>query len=242
MSYLSGNPFVTNIVPLFNVANSASGSSNAVTNTEVTNLQSLLNYNTKKLSIDTITSFTPDTILQIDNNLNINGQLYINEYFTGPNTAGANINTCTSFSISTSITTVNVNSIVDSVLVPNFNIYMNGSNVFSINPDGRASFLNDITVRGISVNSDVRYKSDIYPLTNSLSTLCEFKGVMYNIDNISTLGLIAQDANKIIPNIVNKTNPEKWSVNYIQLIPVLIESIKELRQEIADLRSKLASR
>lgn len=242
MSYLSANPYITNLVPLFNVANSASGASNAVNTTDVSNLQSLLNYNTKQLSIDTITSFTEDTTIQINNNLNINGQLELNEYYLGPDTSGASINTCRTFAVSTSKTSVNVNSIIDNVLVPNFNIYINDSNVFSINSQGSANFLNNITVRGISVNSDIRYKTDIYALTNSLSTLCEFKGVRYNIDNISTVGLVAQDADRIMPGIVNKTNPEKWSVNYIELIPVLIESIKELREEVANLRTKLASK
>ena len=233
MSYQTGNPYITNIVPLFNVANSPAGAVEAVSNTVITNLQTLLNYDSKQLNIDTITSFTSDTAIQLNNNVDINGLLQIFDYSVGPDSTGASLNTCVRHSISTSKTTVSINSLVEKSIIPNFKVYMNGADVFSIDSNGNANFLNPVGAPAFNVVSDVRYKSNVYPLTNSLSTLCELKGVGYNIDNISTVGLIAQDADLVMPGIVNKTNPEKWSVNYIQIIPLLIESIKELQAKLA---------
>jgi len=232
MSYQTGNPYITNIVPLFNVANSGSGATTTVNNTGITNLQSLLDYNNKGLKIDTISAFTLDNTIQVNNNLNINGQLLVNQYILGPDSKGNSLNTSYTYAISTPKTTLTMNSVIDNALVPNFNIYMNGSNVFSIDSNGNTNFLNPVTGPAFNVVSDVRYKNHINPLINSLSTICELKGVEYVIDNISTIGLLAQDADLVMPCIVNKTNPDKWSVNYIQLIPMLIESIKELRAKL----------
>jgi len=237
MSYQAANQYVTNIVPLFNVANSAGGATLTDT-TNITNLESLLDYDNKQLNIDTITSFNGENI-QINNNININGQLYINNELYGPDSTGVILNNCTSFAISTSTTSLNVNKILNNVEIPYFNINMNADNVFSIDSGGNASFLNPVVAPAFNIPSDIRYKTDIFPLSNSLSTVCELKGVRYIIDNISTLGLIAQEADNIIPSLVNKNDSDKWTVNYLQIIPVLIESIKELKEELTILKTKL---
>jgi hypothetical protein len=56
-------------------------------------------------------------------------------------------------------------------------------------------------------------------------------------------GLIAQDVEKVLPEVVMTSGGEK-SIAYAELIPILIEGIKELRaekdREIAELRETIA--
>lgn len=51
-------------------------------------------------------------------------------------------------------------------------------------------------------------------------------------------GLIAQDVKKEFPEMVSEGEDGYLTIDYIQLIPVIIESIKELKSEIDSLRNK----
>lgn len=237
MSYQSLNPYVTNIVPLYNVASSASGP--ILTTVELSNVQTLLNFSNKTLSINTINTYTNGATLQIGNNTNINGKLSLNTYLIGPDTSGISINTCKRFLISTPTTTVTVNNKVDNTYIPFFGVYINNINSFSIDSNGYANFTNPVSAPAFNVISDVRYKSGIESLTNSLSTVCELEGKQYMFDGVSSIGFIAQDLDLVIPSAVDKTNADKWSINYMHIIPHLVESIKELNIKVALLESKL---
>jgi hypothetical protein len=76
-------------------------------------------------------------------------------------------------------------------------------------------------------------------MSNSLSTLLELNGVHYTMNNSYNSGFIAQQLHSVIPEAVNTKNSEKWSVDYSQIIPLLVESVKELHKEIKELRKKL---
>jgi hypothetical protein len=65
-----------------------------------------------------------------------------------------------------------------------------------------------------------------------------------NIDGSKQVGLIAQEVQKIIPEVVSGTegnisNGETLGVSYGNLVPVLINAIKELQVEIEFLKSKI---
>lgn len=52
------------------------------------------------------------------------------------------------------------------------------------------------------------------------------------------IGLLAQEVEKILPSIVLYTDDKgKKLINYIALIPVLIESVKTLQAEVDELKS-----
>jgi len=53
-------------------------------------------------------------------------------------------------------------------------------------------------------------------------------------------GLIAQEVEKVIPEIVNISESNEYSLNYIGLIPVLIEAIKEQQNQIVTLNNKIS--
>lgn len=85
--------------------------------------------------------------------------------------------------------------------------------------------------------SDKKLKNHIKPLKNSLNKIKKLKGVSYkwkdpSINNKKNIGFIAQDVQKIIPEIVNKTDNNILGIEYDKLTPLLVESIKELDEKI----------
>jgi Chaperone of endosialidase len=89
--------------------------------------------------------------------------------------------------------------------------------------------------------SDRRLKKDFSLLNNSLSDIYQLKGYHYKWIEASKsqdlqTGLIAQEVQKIFPELVQTDEKGFLSVNYIGLIPHLIEAVKELRNENNDLK------
>ena len=93
--------------------------------------------------------------------------------------------------------------------------------------------------------SDYRLKENIKPIENSLEKVLNLDGKEFNWINTgkSDFGLIAQDVEKIIPRLVKEKNilgeeETKKVVNYISIIPLLVESIKELNNKIEELKNE----
>ena len=94
---------------------------------------------------------------------------------------------------------------------------------------------------GSTTWSDERYKKNIVRLNNSLSNICKLRGVTYdwrydefkdkNFPQGKQVGVIAQEIEKVYPEIITTDADGYKSVSYEKLVPVLIEAIKE-QQEI----------
>jgi len=92
-------------------------------------------------------------------------------------------------------------------------------------------------------NSDAGLKKNISALSNTLVSIQRINGYAYtwkdeNRDADQQIGLIAQELQKVYPQLVKQKSDGELSVNYIGLIPVLIECIKELKKEVDELKSK----
>ena len=93
---------------------------------------------------------------------------------------------------------------------------------------------------GITCPSDIRYKQNISPLKNSLNNLVQLQGVNYywkvnefpnmNFTDKMQMGFIAQDVEKIFPEMVFTDVAGYKSIDYSRLTPVLVETIKEQQQ------------
>jgi len=85
-------------------------------------------------------------------------------------------------------------------------------------------------------SSDARLKTDIRPLNNSLDTVLKLQGKQYRlIDeavNQTDIGLIAQDVEKVLPQIVSQTEDGYKAIDYQSLTTVLIEAMKEQQGQI----------
>ena len=112
---------------------------------------------------------------------------------------------------------------------------------------------------GSWVTSDKRFKSNIKKIDNALSLVRQIEGDTYEYkqDNEAgrvmpegrSLGFVAQDLAKVLPDAVMKDEEGFLAVNYDAVIPLLVEAVKELdsqiqtakdlQREISDLRSEL---
>ncbi len=116
-------------------------------------------------------------------------------------------------------------------------------NVLAIKPDGNvgvgtndAQYKLDVngTIRGNNVSpSDERWKTNIAPLTGSLQNVSRLRGVSYEwIDDAkgagSRIGVIAQEVEKVYPELVSTDNKGYKSVDYAKMVAPLIEAVKEL--------------
>tara|TARA_Y100000816_G_scaffold291631_1_gene283613 strand:- start:154 stop:2661 length:2508 start_codon:yes stop_codon:yes gene_type:complete len=100
---------------------------------------------------------------------------------------------------------------------------------------GGISVTGTITASGnITANSDQRLKSDIKTIDNALDKVCEMRGVTYTKDNELGSGVIAQEIEKVAPELV--LDGEYKSVAYGNTVGYLIEAIKELKSEIEELK------
>jgi hypothetical protein len=87
----------------------------------------------------------------------------------------------------------------------------------------------------IFTTSDEKVKTNIKTIENSLDKICGCRGVSFNYLNDSNknqFGVIAQEIEKIIPDVVESNQYGLKNVNYLSIIGFLIEAVKELNHKI----------
>ena len=96
---------------------------------------------------------------------------------------------------------------------------------------------------GTIQTSDIRLKKNILPLNYGLKEVMQMEPVSYDWkDNSGThkIGLIAQEVKKIVPEVViGDENKENLGMNYAELVPVLINAMKELKADLENTRKEL---
>jgi len=129
---------------------------------------------------------------------------------------------------------------------------------------GKVSIVNDLYIKGLYVNnvqiySDERLKSDIKLLSTEKDKLYQLQGKSYKktvvvvesrdslsialraenkqevFDDISEFGYLAQELKEVFPELVSQDSTTGYySVNYIGLIPVIIEALKDQQEQIKE--------
>jgi hypothetical protein len=139
-------------------------------------------------------------------------------------------------------------------------LWYDGS-VFSWGYGGTRNFFSDNVSIGASVSSghmlyvtgtsystggwtgsDLRWKKNLQPLNNYLEDLLLLQGYKYNwrkdefpemnFENELQIGLIAQDVEKVFPELVRTDNDGYKAVSYEKLSVILLEGIKEQQKQI----------
>ena len=90
--------------------------------------------------------------------------------------------------------------------------------------------------------SDETQKTDITAITDAIETVKQLNGVKYKwIDNHNqpSIGVIAQDIEKVLPEVVTTNKNGLKSVSYGNIVGLLIEAIKEQQVRIEELERKL---
>lgn len=93
--------------------------------------------------------------------------------------------------------------------------------------------------------SDARWKTEIETISDPIDKIMDMRGVYYRelpkgdkkVSDRRKMGVIAQEILKVAPEVVTygETNDE-YAVDYSKLVGILIEGIKELKQEINELK------
>ena len=106
---------------------------------------------------------------------------------------------------------------------------------FDMSAAGAATFNNNVTAF-----SDARLKDNIETLEDGLAKVEQLRGVTYTRDDKENIGVIAQEVEKILPEIVKTADDEMGtkSVDYSRITAVLIEAVKELSARVKELENK----
>ncbi len=116
-----------------------------------------------------------------------------------------------------------------------------------IESDGDVHCDADVIAYSNTIGSDRRLKKNIEDISYGLNDVLKLRGVEFDWNRKDyakkhDVGFIAQEVREVIPELVKRTSGlnDKGSfltVDYAKLVPVLVESIKELKKEIEDLKN-----
>ena len=92
-------------------------------------------------------------------------------------------------------------------------------------------------------SSDERFKDNIKVIDNAVEKVSQIRGVEFDWNKTSEyeefghdIGVIAQEVEKVVPEIVIDRDDGFKAVNYQKLTALLIEAVKELKEEIKELK------
>jgi len=133
----------------------------------------------------------------------------------------------------------------------------NGVGVFGSAPatgyagyfDGQVNIAGSLKVNGVNVTSDERFKKNIKPIKKTLGSLKKIKVYSYNWDtekypdrnfgnNKLQIGVLAQEIEKVYPDLVSTDKDGYKSVDYIKLSVITLQAVKELKNQNEELRMK----
>ena len=98
----------------------------------------------------------------------------------------------------------------------------------------------NLTVQGdIDTTSDITLKENIETFTDALEVISQMRGVNFNWieSGKPSIGLIAQEVDQVLPELVGETDG-KLTVQYSNIVAVLIEAVKELTAKVQELENK----
>jgi hypothetical protein len=141
-----------------------------------------------------------------------------------------------------------------------FRLHYNGSEKIVTQSDGaQTSGIQRATGNIISNTSDARLKTNIENIPNALDKVLSLNGVTYNWNENTPedfdkekleVGLIAQEVQAVLPEIIHdapfdrdedgtsKSGENYMTLQYERVVPLLVEAIKELKQEINTLKGE----
>ena len=135
-------------------------------------------------------------------------------------------------------------STIHSSSIGNYQFNSIGVNIAPTAVAGEIVATGDITA---FYSSDIRLKENIYPIQNALSKVESISGNTYDwkegYEEIHShkgndVGVIAQEIQEILPQIVTNRDNGYKAVQYEKIIPLLIEAIKELSAKVDRLENK----
>jgi len=101
----------------------------------------------------------------------------------------------------------------------------------------------ELNARALTQSSDARLKKDIDPINLGLEAILQLEGKTYKWSDASRsqqthIGLIAQEVEKVIPELVTEDENGFKAIAYAKLTTILIEAIKEQQTRIMELENQ----
>ena len=138
-------------------------------------------------------------------------------------------------------------------LLTNVSVNCTGANAFSgLTSISGEVFLNGtVNINGTNIfslfapishgHSDRRLKQNIHTITNPIEKVSALRGVNFEFikDGKKQIGVIAQETEEIIPEVIGECPDGYKTVQYGNIVGLLIEAIKEQQKQIDELKEKI---
>lgn len=123
-------------------------------------------------------------------------------------------------------------------VLPNKNVGIN-----TVTPGVTLDVNGTVRAPTVTQTSDARLKTDVRTLEHALDDLAQLRGVRFRWkkDGKPSLGVIAQEVERVFPELVFTDAQGMKSVDYAKLTAVLIEGHKALAQSVRELRDENAA-
>jgi len=115
-----------------------------------------------------------------------------------------------------------------------------------LSPTEKLHVSGNILATGTITPSDRRFKTNVSELNDALAKVLKLRGVEFDwrrdefpdrgFSAAHQVGLIAQDVQQVVPEIVVESADGYLSVDYAKLTPLLVEAIRTQAKELAELR------
>lgn len=122
--------------------------------------------------------------------------------------------------------TNNTNGLMREIIIDTSKLYYNPSN-------------GQLNATNFNSLSDANKKTEVMTLENAINQIMELRGVSFRWkeNGQKSIGVLAQEVEKIIPEIVSTNQYGEKSVSYGNMIGLLIEGFKEMQVELQEIKS-----
>ena len=158
------------------------------------------------------------------------------------------------FSVTNNLTSGSIFSVNDVSGIPSIDVDANGTiqlapfgatefvGVGTTNPTSKLHVVGDVSATNFNSASDAALKTNVQVIDNPLDKVLQINGVSFNWieNNKPSMGVIAQQLEGVIPELVKGDDTTTRSVNYNGLIGLLIEVVKEQQTQIDSLNDRLS--
>lgn len=132
---------------------------------------------------------------------------------------------------------------IDDIGSANQVLYKNSSNIASGSPNLTFDGTNLVCGGTVTASSDESLKENISPIENALGKVIDLRGVEFDYKETGehSIGLIAQEVEQVLPDLVHENGEGIKSVAYQNIVAVLIEAVKEQQIQIELLKYEINS-
>jgi len=130
---------------------------------------------------------------------------------------------------------------IDEIGSANQVLYKDNNNVATTSANLQFNGTNLTCAGTVTANSDERLKENVKTISDALDKVKKLRGVEYDHKKTGehSIGVIAQEVEKVLPELVFEDALGVKSVGYANIVAVLIEAIKEQQEQIEELKRKL---